>query len=41
LFLKITGDSTAGPRMPLNADPLPDSAIDAVRKWIEQGATDN
>jgi hypothetical protein len=41
LFLKIRGDASAGTRMPLNAEPLPDSTIGAVQKWIEQGANDN
>jgi len=41
LFLKISGDPKAGKRMPLGGDPLPDSVIDGVRTWIEQGAYEN
>ena len=38
LFLKITGDPRAGARMPLGRAPLPQSTIDAIESWIQQGA---
>lgn len=41
LFLKIRGDASAGTRMPLDGEPLPESTIAAIQKWIEQGANDN
>lgn len=45
LFHKIEGTHIDvggdGDRMPAEAPPLPDSARTTIRRWIEQGATDN
>ena len=41
LYFKITGNSIAGPRMPYLRPPLPDSLIQTVRTWIQQGARNN
>ena len=38
LYLKVTGDSQAGSRMPLGQPSLPEEAINAIKLWIEQGA---
>jgi len=38
LYLKITGDSKAGARMPLGQPALPIETINAIKQWIEQGA---
>lgn len=42
LFQHINSDTSlspqATPRMPLSRDPLPDGQIDAIRRWIEEGA---
>lgn len=39
LYLKITGNGQSGARMPLGQAALPDDAINAIKEWIEQGAT--
>lgn len=41
LYLKITGNPIAGPRMPFLRPPLPDSLIQTIKSWILQGAKDN
>lgn len=38
LYLKITGDSRAGSRMPLGQPSLDQDQILAIKKWIEDGA---
>lgn len=38
LYLKITGDSRAGSRMPLGQPALDKDSIDAITKWINDGA---
>jgi hypothetical protein len=38
LYLKVTGDSRAGSRMPLGQPSLPEEAINAIELWIDQGA---
>ena len=38
LYLKITGNSLAGSRMPLGGAALPDEMINAIQLWIDQGA---
>ena len=38
LYLKITGNSQAGARMPLGQAPLSEEAITAIKDWISQGA---
>ena len=38
LYLKVTGDSRAGSRMPLGQPSLPADAINAIKLWIDQGA---
>jgi len=38
LYLKITGDSQAGARMPLGKPALSDEAITAIKQWIALGA---
>jgi len=39
LFIKITeGPGISGQPMPYGGAPLPDATIDAVRKWIADGA---
>jgi hypothetical protein len=38
LYLKITGDSRAGARMPLGQPALAEASILAIKKWIDQGA---
>jgi len=38
LYLKVTGDSKAGARMPLGQPALPVETINAIKQWIEQGA---
>jgi len=38
LYLKITGDSQAGARMPLGKPALSDEAINAIQQWIALGA---
>jgi len=38
LVRKIKGVDIEGQRMPLNAPPLPDAAIAAIEKWIDEGA---
>jgi len=38
LYFKITGNSIAGPRMPFEKPPLPDSSIELIKQWIDQGA---
>jgi hypothetical protein len=41
LIQKLEGTATVGQRMPLNADPLPQSTIDIIRQWITDGAMDD
>lgn len=41
LYFKITGNPIAGPRMPYGKSPLPDSLIQGIKDWINQGAKDN
>ena len=42
LLLKMIGSNgISGSRMPLNASPLPQSQIDAVIQWINDGAPNN
>jgi len=41
LYFKITGNSVAGPRMPYGKPPLPDSLIQIIKLWIDQGAKNN
>lgn len=41
LYFKITGNSIAGPRMPYQKRPLPDSSIQTIKLWIDQGAKNN
>jgi len=38
LYLKITGNSLAGSRMPLGGSALPEETINAIKQWIDQGA---
>lgn len=38
LLMKRLLGLTDAPRMPFGADPLPDSQIDMIRAWIDQGA---
>ena len=38
LYLKITGDSRAGARMPLGQPALSQDKIDAIKQWIADGA---
>lgn len=38
LYLKVTGDSQAGSRMPLGQPALPEEAINAIKLWIDNGA---
>jgi hypothetical protein len=38
LYLKVTGDSQAGSRMPLGQPSLPEEAINAIKLWIDNGA---
>lgn len=38
LYLKVTGDSRAGARMPLGQPALDDESITAIRAWIDAGA---
>jgi len=38
LYLKITGNSLAGSRMPLGGSALPEEAINAIKLWIDNGA---
>ncbi|MDQ7065175.1 MAG: hypothetical protein Q9P90_13140 [candidate division KSB1 bacterium] len=38
LYLKVVGDARTGARMPLNAPPLSQEQIDAIRTWIQNGA---
>ena len=40
LIKKLTGDATAGTRMPVGG-ALSDSDIQKVKDWINQGATNN
>jgi hypothetical protein len=39
LLQRITGAKT--PRMPIGVEPLPEAAIDTIRKWIDEGARMN
>ena len=42
LYLKITGAAgISGNPMPLNASPLPQTSITAIKTWIENGAEKN
>lgn len=42
LFIKIAGGAgMSGQLMPYGGAPLPDASIDAVRKWIADGALDD
>jgi hypothetical protein len=41
LYFKITGNSIAGLRMPYGKPPLPDSLIQTIKLWIDQGAKNN
>lgn len=41
LVMKIRGDGRAGNRMPLGGQRLPQSTIDTIVKWVEEGAKDN
>lgn len=38
LYLKITGNSLAGSRMPLGGSALPEEMINVIKRWIDQGA---
>jgi hypothetical protein len=38
LYLKITGNSLAGSRMPLGGSALPEDTISAIKLWIDNGA---
>jgi hypothetical protein len=38
LYLKITGNSLAGSRMPLGGAALPDDMINVIKQWIDHGA---
>ena len=38
LYLKITGNSQAGARMPLGRSALSDEAVNAIKQWIDLGA---
>lgn len=40
LFKKVDGTG-AGARMPYNGDPLPQEQIDAIQRWILEGAANN
>jgi mono/diheme cytochrome c family protein len=39
LYLRVSGDKP--PQMPLDAAPLTQNQIDAIRKWIDEGAPKN
>jgi hypothetical protein len=41
VYLKITGTSPVGSRMPQGQNPLPTAEIDKFRDWILEGARDN
>ena len=42
LVIKIEGDPGDGTsRMPIGGNPLPDSEIELIRTWIDQGAKNN
>jgi hypothetical protein len=41
LVQKISANPPFGVRMPFEANPLPDSTIQLIRTWIDQGANDN
>ncbi len=41
MYFKITGNPIAGPRMPYGKTPLPDSLINEIKLWINQGAKNN
>ncbi|MBI1390341.1 MAG: DUF1553 domain-containing protein [bacterium] len=38
LLVKRISDDDAGPRMPMDGDPLPPEQIARIRRWIEDGA---
>ena len=41
LIQKLEGSATVGAQMPLGGTPLQQSAIDVIRQWITDGATDD
>ena len=41
LYLKVTGDPSVGPRMPLGSAALGDSEIAELASWINGGALNN
>jgi len=41
LIRKLEGTASVGARMPLNGQPLAQSAIDVIRQWITDGAIDD
>ncbi len=41
LYLKITGNSAAGIRMPYQRQPLSDTMTATIARWISQGARNN
>jgi hypothetical protein len=41
LVQKLSANPPFGDRMPLGANPLPDSTIQIIKSWIDQGANDN
>jgi hypothetical protein len=41
LVKKISVNPPFGARMPFGGTPLPDNAIQLIKKWIDQGALDN
>jgi hypothetical protein len=38
LYLKITGNSLSGSRMPLGGTALPEETIGGIKQWIDQGS---
>ena len=38
LIRKLEGRQIVGERMPMGADPLPDSVLAVIRQWIDRGA---
>lgn len=41
LINKLTGSGIVGERMPMGKPPLPDSLVQIVRQWINDGAANN
>ena len=41
LVQKLEGTASSGQQMPLDAPPLPQSALDVIRQWISDGAVDD